>query len=279
MPQARSRDLYSRTEELDEATLRGVADVLELRGRHPQQAAIRAAYLDLVPDWRGKHVVEIGCGTGVVSRELARRVGATGTVLALDPCALFLNRAEALSGEAGLSNLTFRRGDACALDLDDGQLDLGVAVTVLCHIPEREKVLRELRRVVRPGGHLLIMDGAYASNQLAHPDVALTERIVEAWRGQVVDDPSLVRRLGPLLTDAGLVVREVRGHAHVELGRVDRPTSFIWQWSLFALKQALAAGVLTGAEGERWLADLNHLYDDGGLFGSVNYVSMLAERP
>lgn len=279
MTQARSRDLYSRTEELDEAMLRGIADVLELRGRHPQQVEIRAAYLDLVPDWAGRRVLEIGCGTGVVSREIARRVGPDGSVLALDPCPVFVRRAEDLARDAPVGNLTFAVGDARALELPDAAFDVAVAVTVLCHVPGREQVLRGLRRVVRPGGHVLIVDGDYASNQLAHPDRALTERIIAAWRGQVVDDPWLVRRLGRLLVNADLDIEAVRGHVHVELGRVSEQASFIWRWSLFALKQALAAGAVTEDEGERWLADLRGLHAEGGLFGSVSYVSVLARRP
>lgn len=279
MTQARSRDIYSRTDELDEQTLRGIAEVLELRGRHPQQVAIRAAYLDLVPDWEGKRVLEIGCGTGVVSRELARRVGPGGSVLALDPSPVFLTRARKMAEPDGLRNVIFQAADARALDLPDGAFDVAVAVTVLCHVPGRERVLRELRRVVRPGGYVLIMDGDYASNQLAHPDRALTERIVAAWRGQVVDDPWLVWRLGPLLAEAGLTIEEVRGHVHIELGRVDERTSFIWQWALFALKQAIAVEAVTEGEAKRWLADLRALHAEGGLFGSVNYASVLARRP
>jgi ubiquinone/menaquinone biosynthesis C-methylase UbiE len=279
MTEARSRDLYSRTDELDEQTLGGIADVLELRGRHPQQVAIRAAYLDLVPDWEGQRVLEIGCATGVVSRELARRVGPDGSVLALDPSPVFLTRARKIAEPDGLRNVIFQAADARQLDLPDGEFDVVVAVTVLCHVPGREQLLQELRRVVRPGGRVLIMDGDYASNQLAHPDRALTERIIAAWRGQVVDDPWLVRRLGRLLVDAELAIEAVRGHVHVELGRVDEQASFIWQWSLFALKQALAVDAVTEGEAECWLADLRALHVEGGLFGSVNYVSVLARRP
>jgi len=279
MAQARSRDIYSRTNELEEQTLAGIAEVLELRGRHPQQIAIRESYLGLVPDWIGRRVVEVGCGTGVVSRELARRVGPIGTVLALDPCPEFVADAEKRASESDFAQLTFALGDARALDLPDASCDVAVAVTVLCHVPERERVLRELHRVVRPGGYALVMDGDYASNQLTHPNRATTDRIVAAWRSQVVDDPYLVRRLEPLLGDAGFEIGEVRGHAHVEVGRVERTTSFIWQWSLFALKQARAIDAVSESEGDAWLDALRHLHDDGGFFGSVNYVSMLARRP
>src|SRR4051794_15665127 len=80
-----ARDLYSRIVELDDATLRTVADVLELRGRHPQQVAIRDAYLSSLGSLEGKRVLDVGCGTGVVTRELARRVGPDGQVTGVDP--------------------------------------------------------------------------------------------------------------------------------------------------------------------------------------------------
>ena len=141
MTEARSRDIYSRTEELDEPTLRGIADVLELRGRHPQQVAIRAAYLDLVPELAGRRVLEIGCGTGVVSREIARRVGPDGSVLALDQSPVFLARATELARAGGIDNLAFQVTDARALDLPEASFDVAVAVTVLCHVPGRERLL------------------------------------------------------------------------------------------------------------------------------------------
>jgi len=274
-----ARDLYSRIVELDEATLRTVAEVLELRGRHPQQAAIRAAYLGALGDIAGQRVLDVGCGTGVVTRELARRVGPSGQVTGVDPSPVFVEVAERLRAEHALDNLTFAVQDGRALPFADGAFDLTTAVTVLCHVPERADVLRELARVTRPGGTVLIVDGEYAANQVEHPDRALTTRIVDTWRASVVDDPYLMRRIVPLVEAAGLEPGAVNGHVHVEAGRVDEATSFIWQWALFAARQAIGAGAVDEAEAGRWIEQLGAMNRRAELFGSVTYVSVAARRP
>ena len=83
-----------------------------------------------------------------------------------------------------------------------------------------------------------------------------------------------------MVAGSGVEIEAVRGHVHVEAGHVDEATSFIWQWSLFALRQALAAGAVTEAEGAA--CDRDAAADKGRLgllFGSVNYISVFARRP
>ena len=72
-----AQDVYTRLNDLDEATVRGIADVLEIRGRHPQQIAIRAAYLDALGDISGQHVLALtnrGDGTTADLLALATEV-------------------------------------------------------------------------------------------------------------------------------------------------------------------------------------------------------------
>jgi ubiquinone/menaquinone biosynthesis C-methylase UbiE len=273
-----ARDLYSRIVELDDATLRTVADVLELRGRHPQQIAIRDGYLSALGDLTGLRVLDVGCGTGVVTRELARRVGPSGRVAGVDPSPVFVETAARLATEHGLTNVGFAVQDGRQLPYPDGSFDLTTAVTVLCHVPERAEVLAEIARVTRPGGVVLIVDGDYASNQIEHPDRALTTRLVDAWRASVVDDPHLMRRIIPLIEAAGLEPGSVNGYVHVEAGNVDEATSFIWQWALFAARQATGAGAITEAEAAGWIEQLGELKQRAELFGSVTYVGVAARR-
>ena len=131
----RPRDLYSRLDEVDAPTLATIAEVLELRGRHPQQVAIRESYLDLLRDLAGKHVLDLGCGTGVATRAIARRVGPTGCVVGVDPTPVFVERAQALAEEDGLTNVTFEVGDGRRLRFPDGEFDSALAVTVLSQSP------------------------------------------------------------------------------------------------------------------------------------------------
>jgi ubiquinone/menaquinone biosynthesis C-methylase UbiE len=96
-------------------------------------------------------VLEVGCGTGAVTRLLARRPGVAEAV-GVDPSPVFIAKAGELA--AGLDNLSFEEGDGRALRFGDGDFDVVVCHTVLCHVPEPERVLTEALRVLRPGGTL-----------------------------------------------------------------------------------------------------------------------------
>jgi SAM-dependent methyltransferase len=156
---------------------------------------------------------------------------------------------------------------------------LTVAVTVLCHVPERDAVLREMARVTRHGGTVLIVDGEYAANQVSHPDVELTARVIDGWRAGAIDNPHLMRRIVTFVQAAGLDAGAANGYVHVEAGQVDEATSFIWQWALFASRTAVAAETITQTEADRWIHELHELNQRSELFGSVTYVGMMARKP
>ena len=275
----RPRDLYTRLDELDEPSLRALAGVLEIRGSHPRQVEMRVGHIEMLGELVGQRVLDVGCGTGVVTRDIARQVGPGGLVVGVDPTPVFVEIAERLRQEANLDGLHYQTGDGRALDFPDSSFDVVMAITVLSHLPARTQVLAELARVVRPGGRLLVTDGDYVANQLAHTDRATTDRIISAWVENVVDDPLMARRLPALIAASGFQVEAIRGHVHVEAGRVDEATSYIWQWALFALNQALAAGAVSAGEGAAWREELAGMNAEGTLYGSVNYVSVLARRP
>lgn len=271
-------DIFSRLHEVDEATVRMIADVLEVRGQHPQQVAIRADYLDTLGDIAGQGVLEVGCGTGPVTRDIARRVGASGSVAGTDPTPIFVEVAERLRADQRIENLTFRVADGRSLPFDDASFDGVAAVTVLSHVPHRETVLREMIRVAKPDGWLLIMDGDFAAYQIEHPDPETTQQIVDAWRATTVDEPRLMRRVMPFLEAAGLRSDHLRGHLHVEAGRVDEATSFVWQWSQFAVRQALAAGAIGETDAARWTEQLRASNEGGRLYGAIPFLSVIARR-
>ena len=79
-----------------------MAAALEVRGRTPSQVRLRRRFLKWLPVRAGARVLEVGCGTGVVARDLAALVGRRGVVTALDTSATLLGRARALSRSASL---------------------------------------------------------------------------------------------------------------------------------------------------------------------------------
>jgi ubiquinone/menaquinone biosynthesis C-methylase UbiE len=104
----------------------------------------------------GERILEIGVGTGYYSLDLARWVGREGTVELFDLQQEFLDHVSRAAAEHGLGNLVATRGDATALPFDDATMDAVVLIAVLGEIPDSLAALREIRRVLRPGGRLVV---------------------------------------------------------------------------------------------------------------------------
>ncbi|HPQ71485.1 MAG TPA: methyltransferase domain-containing protein [bacterium] len=100
----------------------------------------------------GDRVLEVACGTGVISLELA---GHAGRIEGTDISEPMLAEARRKAGERGLSNIEFTQGDACALNFPDESFDLVVCANALHIMQLPQEALREIHRVLKPGGKLI----------------------------------------------------------------------------------------------------------------------------
>jgi SAM-dependent methyltransferase len=119
------------------------------------QADTLDVLVDLVPENRGARWAEIACGPGLIARSMAPRVG---SVLGLDLTPAMIDKARDDAAAAGVENVSFELGDATALDLPDDGLDGAITRFSLHHIPGPVRVLEEMRRVVKPGGYVVVSD-------------------------------------------------------------------------------------------------------------------------
>lgn len=103
-------------------------------------------------------VLDLGCGAGLDSLILARRVGPTGRVTSIDFSEAMLTRARHAAAEAGVDVVTFCQGDAERLPLDDASIDVALVNGIFNLNPARADIFRELARVVRPGGHVYVAE-------------------------------------------------------------------------------------------------------------------------
>lgn len=104
----------------------------------------------------GAHVLDVGCGTGASALPAAQVVGPTGFVLAVDLSARLLERARTKAAIGHLANVEFRLADMTALGFSDGRFDAVVSVFSIFFVPDMEGLVRELWRMVRPGGKLAV---------------------------------------------------------------------------------------------------------------------------
>jgi ubiquinone/menaquinone biosynthesis C-methylase UbiE len=111
------------------------------------------ATLDPAP---GERVLEIGPGTGYYTLDLADWVGPEGALEIFDIQQEMLDHTMQRVGERGLGNVTSTRGNAQALPFEDASVDAVVLTTVLGEIPDQDAALREIARVLRPGGRLVV---------------------------------------------------------------------------------------------------------------------------
>lgn len=107
----------------------------------------------------GQRVLDVGCGTGASALRLAaaRQVAVWGVTISHRQVLLATSAARRLDGPAGAAR--FAHADAMALPCADGRFDAAYAIESLCHMHPREAPLREVARVLRPGGRLVIADG------------------------------------------------------------------------------------------------------------------------
>jgi SAM-dependent methyltransferase len=153
-------DVYATITELDAAMLARLADVLETRGADPQQQALRRAFLAAIAFPTGARVLEVGCGTSVLTRVLARWPD-VAEVVGVDPSPYFLSRARELASDLG--NVTLQEADGRALPFDDESLDVVVFDSTLSHVPSPAHTLplRTLAWLVhKRRGHYLSSAGA-----------------------------------------------------------------------------------------------------------------------
>ena len=170
--------------------------------------------LDQIGVATGERAMDVACGPLGIMHLLADRVGPGGEVYGLDREARMITMAREVASDRGLT-LTLVEGDAAATSFPEGHFDLVHARTLLVNIVNPEEILREMRRITRPGGTVALQepDCAYLVCDPPHPAWdRLLGALTTTYRVQG-RDIAIGRRLGRLLRRGDL--EDVSAHAHV----------------------------------------------------------------
>ena len=124
-----------------------------------QAPRLRSRTADLAQLTQGEAVLDVGCGTGDLMLEVARRVGSSGLVAGIDAAPEMVARARQKAGRRHLA-VDLRVEPAEKLSFADQTFDVVVSSLVFHHLPEalKREALAEIRRVLKPGGRLLLVD-------------------------------------------------------------------------------------------------------------------------
>ena len=248
--------------EFDDETARQV-ELVYMTPDVVEQRLITRDALGLQP---GERVLDVGSGPGFLAAEMAEAVGPGGGVHGVDPSESML----ALSARRDTA-AQFQAGGALDLPFEDASFDAAVSTQVLEYVEDVPPALAEARRVLRPGGRLLVLDTDWASIVWHSSDDERMERVLDAWTEHLAD-PYLPRRLGRLLQDAGF---EPPSCAVVPLlNRGYDPDTY--SAGLLPIVAAFVSGRrgVSEEEAAAWADDLAGLSDD--YFFSLNRYQFLA---
>jgi ubiquinone/menaquinone biosynthesis C-methylase UbiE len=265
-------DPYRITDKLEDPLLDVMVSRLEVRGNHWFFQKVLGEYLDAMDVDSATTVLDMGCGTGVAARTIARRANFSGRATGIDLSPYLVKAAKRLADEEGLGGrVEFRSGDSRELDFSNGTFDAVVAHTLVSHVQEALTVIKEAARVVRPGGLIAIFDGDYASMTFALDDPVESKRYDEALINAVVTSPRVMRQMPRLVQQAGLEMVRTFHYIMTEVGEGEFWLSAIDSFEKLAPK----SGAMTEAEATSWANALREASDKGVFFGASNYYTYI----
>jgi SAM-dependent methyltransferase len=220
----------------------------------------------------GARVLECGCGTGAQSVHLAANSpGARFVSVDLSPASV--EQAEARIRAAGLANAAFQVADLFNLPFPEGSFDHVFICFVLEHLAEPGEALRLLRRALRPGGSITVIEGDNGS-WYCHPQTPEASRTVQCLvdiQARLGGDSLIGRRVYPLLIEAGFRDAHVSPRmVYVDDSRPELVEGFSKNTFIAMVEgvreQALALGLIDAPTWDKGIADMYRATAPGGTF-------------
>jgi SAM-dependent methyltransferase len=234
------------------------AELARLGFQHQVWAGATAAAWARAGFRPGGRILDVGCGPGYATFDLANLVGARGRVIAVDVSERFVGYLEEERRRRGLEQVETRVEDLETLSVPESSVDGAFARWVLCFVRDPRLVVERVARTLRPGGTFAVIDYChYEGLALAPPGETFT-RVVAAVAGSFRrsgGNPNVGLEVPGFMREAGLEVHSIR-----PVVRVARPGSALWEWpaTFFAnyLPGLVRAGAITederGAFSREW---------------------------
>ena len=268
-------DIFQSISDMPADAIQRIVDRLEFRGRDPAFVQMRERYFDRMGLASCSRVLDLGCGTGVATRALARRNEFPGKVVGVDFSAALIDAANRFASEEGLSGrIEFRVGDSHALEDADASFDAVLAHTLISHVTDPSSTIADASRVLAPDGLISIFDGDYASITFGAGEIELNGKIVNGMLDAIVANPYVMRELPSVLKDHGLEIVEFLPEVLAEAGR----GSFFMNMAESYIPIAENAGTIAAPVGSDWLSAQKSASENRTFFGACNFYTFLARK-
>lgn len=176
----------------------------------------------------GDRLLDLGCGPGFLTFDLAERVGSAGSVLGVDSSEGFIAYLSEEIRERGLNQVRAELADARELELAAGSLDGAICRWVLMFVSEPERVINTISRALRPGGVFAVMEYAQFRSTSLWPDGRCFGQLYEKVHELIATsggDADIGARVPSLALDAGFEIEQL-----IPIWRVGGPGSSEWSW-------------------------------------------------
>lgn len=249
---------------------------LERSATRPDQQLVNQALVEVLEPQRGEKLLEVGSGSGTLCRMMCHAIGGDGIVTGVDIAPAMCAIAKRIAAqEDGSWRIPFSAGQAEMLPLAANSFDGSFAARLLLHAPDPVAVIREMLRVTRQGGRIVLMDWDFETTAIAHPNRTLTRRIIQWRTTHYGGDNWSGRQLLGYAVQAGVANLSVIPVATIAR---DEDAAFT-QTLLRAASRAGEAGVITSSEAATWSATLNQLIADGRFMASILYFIVHGTAP
>ena len=253
----------------DEATMR-LLDIAYTGGDVTRRRRMAFDALHLVD---GDNVVDIGCGNGLLTQEIARAVGATGRVVGVDPSEDM--RAPARARCDAFPSVQIADGLADALPLEDNAVDKAVAVQVLEYLPDIPAAIQEAHRVLRTGGRFVAVDTGCRTLDWFSEHEDRMRRVLKAWDHHYTE-PRVAALWPDLTRQAGFAAIEVAPFTFCDVTL--RPDGIAFMLMHLMSRYATENGHMSAPEAQAWFDEQVDLAERGRFLFSLTYYRMSAVK-
>lgn len=245
-----------------------MAAFLEERSRTPDLHAVNQKLCETVAAKPGERLVEVGSGSGILCRMFAPQLQPGGWIVGVDISTEMSAQAQMYALSEGIRNgIAFETSTAESLPYPEASFDGAIAARLLLHVANPDAVIQEMKRVVKPGGRVVVMDWDFETVTVDHPDQELSRRILH-WRNDHHGGNNWSgRQLWRRMRAAGLQSLSVHPWVSVTHSETDGLTQSLWR----AAQVACEGGAISPAEQEAWIFEIKSRIQDGTFFVSIVY--------